>query len=319
MTDQQDQALAGPHPTAARESMVAEPGHAKICSVNRGAGCDCGAPKGSPIFRPATAARRCPKCSAALSGAPKPRHLVACGDSRDLAVWALLFADGQLARMVWTDPPYGVQYVGVDGSREMIQGDDLDEAGLSDMLRRAFGAAVVRCQPGAAWYVAAPPGPLFWVFGGVLREFGTWRHTIAWVKDALVLGRCDFHYRHEAVFYGWVPGGPHHWCGRRDLDTVHQFDRPRKSGDHPTMKPVALVAHHVTCSSEPGWVVADPFAGSGTTLAACVQTGRVFRGIEIDPKYVDVIRRRFAAMAAERGIAAGPGALVAAAAEHGRS
>lgn len=255
-----------------------------------------------------TAAVSCPRCGKAARGVPQPRHKVVCGDSTDPKTFELLLGDERI-QMVWTDPPYGVKYVGSDNSREMIQNDDLDEAGLLDLLQRAFGLAVQHCRLGAAWYVAAPSGPKMYAFCAALHKLGIWRQTLAWVKQSLVLGHSDFHYRHEAVFYGWVPGAAHYWCGRRDLDSVNEVDRPSRSSEHPTMKPVALVAQHIECSSERGWLVCDPFSGSGTTLIACAQTGRTARCAELDPKYVDVIRRRFTRLAAEQGIAAGSGAL----------
>lgn len=268
-------------------------------------------------------AKTCPKCHRRIEGVPQPRHRLACGDSRDEGLVLRLLDDGhggtERVRMVWTDPPFGVVIVGGNHalSREerlelggkTIQNDNLSHEDLASLLRGALGLAARMCLPGASWYVAAPSGELLGIFFDVLRELQVWRHSLVWLKNSLVLGRCDFHYRHETILYGWVPGGAHYWCGRRDLDSIHEFDRPSRSEDHPTMKPVALVAFHIECSSEQGWLVLDPFCGSGTTLVACQQTGRRGRGVELDPKYADVIRRRMTRLLRERGLAAGPGAL----------
>ena len=234
-------------------------------------------------------------------------HRLVCGDSTDARVWDAVMA-GALADMVWTDPPYGVSYAGStgraaqrgdDGDREMIENDDLSEVDLSLLLQAALGNACDNCVPGAVWYVAAPPGPLHLVFGAVLRDLDIWRQTLAWVKDSFAFGRSDYHYRHEPIFYGWKPGAAHHAVPDRTQDTVWEIDRPRRSAEHPTMKPVTLVTRAVENSSKPGGLVVDPFGGSGTTLLACQITGRVGRLIELDPAYCDVIARRWQELTGE--------------------
>lgn len=235
-------------------------------------------------------------------------HVLVCGDSRDRAVWELLLG-GERVDLVWTDPPYGVAYVGKTKDALTIQNDKLDPEKLREFLDAAFGAALASCAPGAAWYVAAPPGPLFGVFGNALTAIGVWRHTLVWLKDQFVMGRADYHYRHEAVFYGWEPNGPHHWCGARDLDTILEFPRPRRSTEHPTMKPPELIQHCIVNSSHADALVADPFGGSGSTLIAAAREGRRARLIELDPKYCDVIRKRWGDFARSAGADPGPGAL----------
>lgn len=136
-----------------------------------------------------------------------------------------------------------------------------------------------------------------------------WRHTLVWVKNVLVIGRSDYHYRHESIFYGWTPGAAHYFVSERTHDSVLEFNRPTKSGDHPTMKPVELVEYCIGNSSKPGWIVGEPFGGSGTTLIACAKTGRIARVIEIDPRYCDVIRRRWTKYAISAGVDPGPGRL----------
>lgn len=235
-------------------------------------------------------------------------HRLVCGDSRDPAVWEKLLGAEKL-QMVWTDPPYGVAYVGGTADAMTVENDTLDEGQLATFLRAAFGAVFSATRPGSAWYIAAPPGTPFGVFGVELRALDVWRHTLAWVKQQFVLGRSDYHYRHESIFYGWTPGGPHYFVDDRTQDSVLEFDRPSRSPEHPTMKPVALVRRCIENSSKPGWLVGDPFGGSGTTLIACAESGRVARVIELAPRYCDVIRRRWTRFAREAGVDPGPGAL----------
>jgi DNA modification methylase len=219
-------------------------------------------------------------------------HRLMVGDSTDTAVVSLAM-DDDVADLVWTDPPYGVAYVGKTKDALTIQNDSLDAGALETLLRNVFGSATRVCKPGAAWYVAAPAGPLFLNFGTVLAEFGIWRQTITWVKDQFVLGRSDYHYRHEPILYGWKPGAAHSTPPDRTQDTVWEIPRPKASADHPTMKPVELIVRSITNSSPANAVVLDPFAGSGSTLIACHQTRRRARLIELDPRYADVICRRF--------------------------
>lgn len=236
-------------------------------------------------------------------------HRLVCGNSTDVESWNLLLPGNEEVRMVWSDPPYGVAYVGKTEDALTIQNDDLDEAGLEVLLHDSLGHALHACVPGAAWYIASPAGPLFHVFGTVLKKFETWRHTLVWLKSTFVMGRCDYHYKHEAIFYGWKPGGPHYWCGSRNLDSILLAPKPSRNKDHPTMKPLELITQCIENSSEPGWIVADPFGGSGSTLLACALTGRRGRLIELDPNYCDVIRRRWTVHARANGVDPGPGYL----------
>jgi DNA modification methylase len=219
-------------------------------------------------------------------------HRLVCGDSTSTDVLAALMV-GALADCVWTDPPYGVAYVGKTKDALTIENDDLDDAGLTDFLRAACAAAFVSCRDGAAWYVAAPAGPLFHCFGTVLKELEVWRHTLVWAKSSIVLSRCDYHYKHEPIFYGWKPGAAHTWKSDRKQSSVLEFDKPSRNGVHPTMKPVELVEYCIGNSSKRGDVVLDIFGGSGTTMMACERTGRKARLVELDPRYVDVIVKRW--------------------------
>lgn len=239
-------------------------------------------------------------------------HRLLCGDSRDPAAIATLLDGLGAPDCVWTDPPYGVEYEGTAGS---FEGDDA--AGLEDLLRAALGNAHQVARVGACWYVAGPAGPNGLTFGQVLTDLGIWRQTIVWVKDRFVLGRGDYHYRHELLYvgdqpeeaqpmpaeggeepetiaYGWTAGGAHHRPPDRKQDTVWAVPRPMASKDHPTMKPVELVERALANSTSVGDLVLDPFGGSGTTLIAAHRLERRAALVEKGPGYADVICRRFA-------------------------
>ena len=229
-------------------------------------------------------------------------HRVVCGDATDVLAYDSLLGDDK-ADCVWTDPPYGVAIVGGNHSLspeerkaaggKTIENDALSISELEDFLRSALGAAIAACRPGSAWYVSAPDSRRGIAFSVVLTELSVWRHSLVWVKDSLVMGRSDYHSRHEPIYYGWTPGGPHDWFGDRSQTTVIEIPRPRRNAEHPTMKPVELVARCLNNSAPRGGLVLDPFGGSGSTLLACEYTGRKGRLIELDPRYVDVICRRW--------------------------
>lgn len=215
-------------------------------------------------------------------------HRLWCGDARETGGVAQLLGL-ERARVMWTDPPYGVSYVG--GSGLTIANDDA--AGVEALLRGAFAAADPILAPGAALYVAHPAGALALTFAQAFTEMGWHLHqTLVWVKDQFVLGNADYHYRHEPLLYGWKPG-KHRWRGGRTQQSVFEVDRPKQSREHPTMKPVALVEAHLRNSSVRGDLVFDPFAGSGTTLIACERLHRRCAAVELDPRYADVVLARW--------------------------
>lgn len=233
-------------------------------------------------------------------------HRLACADSTSRDDVARLM-DGKRAAAMWTDAPYGVEYVGGTKDALTIQNDTAE--GLPALLRGAFAVANEVLEPGAPYYVAHPAGPLSLDFQLAVREIG-WRHhqTLSWVKDALVLGHSDYHFRHEPILYGWTPGpgrsgrGNHagsRWYGDDAQTTVLEVPRPRRSEEHPTMKPVELVAICLRNSTKTGDLVYEPFCGSGSTLIACEQLGRVCYAAEIDPRYTDVTVRRWEAITGE--------------------
>jgi DNA modification methylase len=228
-------------------------------------------------------------------------HRVFCGDALEASAYEALLGD-ERADLVWTDPPYGVSYVGKTKDALTIQNDTLDMKGLEEFLRDAFTMMFAYSKEGACWYVAAPSGDLFLSFALPLHELEVWRHTIVWVKDTLVLGRADYHYRHESIFYGWKPGAAHQEPPNRKQDTVWEFDRPKASKEHPTMKPIDLILRSVENSSRVGDIVLDSFAGSGSTLIACEHSKRIARVMEVDPFYCDVILTRWEKLTGEKAV-----------------
>lgn len=179
------------------------------------------------------------------------KHRVLCGDSTDATAWARLMLESEQGDLVWTDPPYGVSYVGKTKDALTIENDALDESGLGDLLQAALGLAWTHCREGASWYVAAPAGPSSLAFAQVLTDLEVWRQTIQWVKDSFVLGRSDYHYRNEFVFYGWKQGAAHYFVDDRTQDTVWEIPRPKANREHPTMKPIGLVERAINNSSKP--------------------------------------------------------------------
>jgi site-specific DNA-methyltransferase (adenine-specific) len=146
----------------------------------------------------------------------------------------------------------------------------------------------------------------------VLEDLKVWRQTLAWVKDSMVLGHSDYHYKHEAIFYGWTPGAGHQGPPDRTRTSVLEFARPKASREHPTMKPLPLWAELVGNSSKRGGIVYDPFSGSGTTLIACEQLGRRCRTIEIEPRYADVAVIRWQTLTGKQAVLEGSGQTFAA-------
>lgn len=241
-------------------------------------------------------------------------HRLAVGDCTDSGVWEALMP-GEEGRCVWTDPPYGVNYQGATADKLTIQGDGRDKGAVGDLLRRSLSEAIAHCTPGAAVYVAGPDGPNGAVFVEVMASLGCWRQTLIWVKNALVLGSSDYQPRHEPLFYGYTPGyqgrrgrggsGGRGWYGDNTQTTVLEYPKPLANREHPTMKPVDLVAHCLRNSVRAGEVVVDPFAGSGTTMLAAARVGAVARLIEVDPRYADVIAARWQLVSGDLPIRAG--------------
>lgn len=251
------------------------------------------------------------------------RHRLVCGDSTRPETYKKLLPHGEKARLVITDPPYNVDYHGTAGS---IMNDNMSDNAFYRFLYDAFRCMIDALEPGGAAYVfhADSEGRNFrnaFVDSGFLMK-----QCLVWVKNALVLGRQDYQWIHEPCLYGWKEGAAHYFVNDRSQTTVfdeepvdftkmkkeellrfiHDHlvkedlpksviyeDKPKKNDMHPTMKPVKLLARLIANSSRKGWILLDPFAGSGSTLVAAELTGRTARVIEMDPRYADVIVRRY--------------------------
>jgi DNA modification methylase len=219
-------------------------------------------------------------------------HRVFCGDVIDAPEWLFGMGGGYWDLMV-TDPPYGVSYVGKTQDALVIENDDLEADELKIFLQERMQVAVRYGTKGASVYMAAPPGPLNEIFQSVLGELGILRQTLIWLKDSMVMGRSDYHYKHEPILYGWMPGAAHKPVMDRTKTTVWEFARPKKSEQHPTMKPVPLFAEAILNSSVRGDLVFDMFLGSGTTIIAAEETGRIACGCELSPSYAQGIIIRY--------------------------
>ena len=221
------------------------------------------------------------------------RHRLLCGDSTSADDVGKLLNRNEPELMV-TDPPYGVSYVGRTADKLEIQNDSLPEDATHQLWMDSVSAIFPFLLPGASIYATVPPGPLHIGFAAVLKEFGILRQVLVWVKDSLVLGRSDYHYRHEPILYGWKPGASHYFTEDRTKTSVFEVARPKASREHPTMKPVELWSEFIINSSKQDGCVYDPFIGSGTTMVAAHQLNRTCYGMEIDPKYCQVIIDRMA-------------------------
>ena len=217
-------------------------------------------------------------------------HRLMCGDSTDPADVARLMG-GTQADLLLTDPPYNVNYEG--GTGLTIQNDNMEDAEFRKFLRDAFQCADSAMKPGAAFYIwhADSEG---YNFRGACHDIG-WqvRQCLIWNKNALVLGRQDYQWKHEPCLYGWKAGAAHTWLNDRTQTTVLDFDKPSRSDIHPTMKPIGLFDYQIRNSCPAGGAVLDLFNGSGTTIMACEQNGRSAYCMELDPRYVDAAIERW--------------------------
>ena len=232
------------------------------------------------------------------------RHRLMCGDSTDeaSAFWLL---DGQQTDMVFTDPPYGVSYADKNESlnktskgnsiQTEIMNDHLQGDALGAFFLAIFSTMAAVMKPGCPFYVCAPQGgeQMMMMMMMMMKAGIPMRHELIWIKNNHVLGRADYHYKHEPILYGWKEGAGHPWYGERDKFSTWHVDKPMQSKLHPTMKPVELVEIALKNSSKRGDTVLDLFGGSGSTLIACEKTGRTARLMELDPRYCDVIVRRW--------------------------
>ncbi len=234
-------------------------------------------------------------------------HRLMCGDSTQRSDVERLMGN-DLAHLIWSDPPWNINYGGDD--HPTFKKHTMNNDNLGEKFRIFVDLFVTQ-----AWRFSVPGAIVYLVMGGeewpvidmALRKIGFhWSSTIIWVKDQMVLSRKDYHTQYEPMWYGWKNDGPRlvELVDRKQSDVWH-IDRPRKSEEHPTMKPLELVERSLTNSSRPGAIVLDLFAGSGTTLIACERLGRVCRTMENDPKYAAVVLERWSQMTKEDPILEG--------------
>jgi site-specific DNA-methyltransferase (adenine-specific) len=264
-------------------------------------------------------------------------HRLIVGDSTKPEDIEKLMA-GEKADLIVTDPPYNVDYEGSDGKK--IKNDHMEDTSFLNFLVAAFTAMFKVLKNGGVYYIWHADSEGYNFRTAVKQSGGLVRQCIIWVKNSLVLGRQDYQWRHEPCLYGWKEGSGHYWEGRRDLSTVFDEtrsdwkkmnkdeliaelkrvdneiktsiiyeDKPARNAEHPTMKPVRLFERLIKNSSKEEDIVLDPFGGSGTTIIACAKTNRIARVVEYDPKYADVIRKRWTTWAQENHKEVGKGKL----------
>jgi DNA modification methylase len=230
------------------------------------------------------------------------KHRVFCGDATK-AEDVTRVMQGKKADMIFTDPPYGVSYAdknaflnAIDkgnGIQDKIEGDHQNVADMKKLWIKAFELAFQYSRAGASYYICSPQGrELMTMMISVMEAGWTLKQSIIWVKNNHVLGRSDYHYKHEPLLYGWKES-PHSFYGGTGETTVWEIDKPHKSELHPTQKPIELSTRAIKNSSKENNLIFDFFLGSGTTLIAADQLNRICYGMEIEPKYVDVTCQRF--------------------------
>ena len=260
-------------------------------------------------------------------------HRLICGDSTDRATYDRLLA-GESVQLVVTDPPYNVDY---EGSAGKIMNDSMDSASFRAFLNDMYSAVAAVSEPGAGAYIFHADGEGVAFREEFERAGFLLKQCLIWVKNSFVLGRQDYQWRHEPILYGWKDGAAHYFTDKRNLATVIDesgrpepgnmsredleelvsilydavedeptsiiyCDKPLRNAEHPTMKPTKLIAKLIENSSKVGWIVLDPFGGSGSTLIAAEATGRKARLIELDPKFCDVIVKRYASVTGKNDI-----------------
>lgn len=236
-------------------------------------------------------------------------HRIIIADSVDKAAVGGLWQEaGGRLRVLLTDPPYGVAYGEKTAwaaqhrrgrRRRTIENDSLQPSALQNLFAKALAVGREYAVPGAVIYATVPSAFLKYFIQGLEDGGFSYKHCLVWLKQSFVMGRSDYHYRHELILYGWLENGPHYFIDDRTQDSVFEIDRPMVSELHPTTKPVELLARMITNSSKPGEVVYDPFCGSGSTVVAAHQLGRVGYACEIDPGYVAVTLERLSMLGLE--------------------
>ena len=219
-------------------------------------------------------------------------HRLMCGDSTSIDDITKLIGGGGVD-MLLTDPPYNVAYEGATKEKLTIINDSMGNEEFRQFLRDAFVSANTVMKAGAVFYIWHADSESY-NFRGAAQDAG-WkvRQCLIWKKSSMVMGRQDYHWKHEPCLYGWKDGSGHLWSADRKQTTILEFDKPTRNGEHPTMKPVALFEYQMLNNTKGGDIVLDLFGGSGTTMLAAEKNGRHSRLMELDPKYCDVIVKRW--------------------------
>lgn len=218
-------------------------------------------------------------------------HRLLCGDSSSVDD-AQRLMDGNLADLVFTDPPYGVSYQGKTSDKLEIENDDLEPDELKSKVAEWFSVVDFVSRPGAYLLATVPPGPLHLIFAQDWTDRGWLRQIMVWNKSQMVMGHSEYHYKHEPILFGWKPGDRLKNTDRTKT-TVWEFDKPSANRDHPTMKPVEMWEYGIKNHTKPGDLLFEPFGGSGTAIIAAQKLKRRCNAIEIDPRYCDAIVKRF--------------------------
>ena len=218
------------------------------------------------------------------------KHRLMCGDATNAADVSVLM-DGDKANLIITDPPYNVAYESADG--KSIKNDSMEDSHFFEFLLAAFhNMAEHMAEGGSAYVFHADTEGLN--FRKAFKEAGFYLSGCCiWVKQSLVLGRSPYQWQHEPVLFGWLPNGQHRWFAGKNQSSVWNYDKPKRSKDHPTMKPIPLLAYPLQNSTAPNAIVLDTFGGSGSTMIACEQTSRICYMMELDERYASVIVQRY--------------------------
>jgi site-specific DNA-methyltransferase (adenine-specific) len=229
------------------------------------------------------------------------KHRLMCGDSTNVSDVEKLM-NGDKADLLLTDPPYNVAYEGGTKEKLKIENDDMSDEEFQEFLISAFENSNIVMKDGASFYIWHSDSEGF-NFRSACKNTG-WkiRQCLIWVKNSIVLGRQDYQWKHEPCLYGWKDGAAHYFVDDRTQSTVWEFNKPLRNMEHPTMKPVDLIARAINNSSRSDNIVLDIFGGSGTTLIACEQLNRKCYMMELDPKYCDVIIKRWENLTGEKAV-----------------
>lgn len=236
--------------------------------------------------------------------------------------------------MILTDPPYNVNYEGKTSAALKIENDNMEDTTFAEFLKDSFSNIAAALNPGRAWYIFHSDSEGENFRRAARENLGKVRQCLIWNKNSFVMGRQDYHWKHEPCLYGWKDGDAHYFTDDRTQSTVYEDkgidfkklkkdeaikmledifsdkqsttvineDKPARNTEHPTMKPLKLLARFIRNSTKPGEAVLDPFGGSGSTLIACEQLGRKCYTMELDPRYVDVIIERWETLTGQKAV-----------------